>query len=203
MRYDEVETAKNTSTLPSRKKKSEPKKTLKDRERFVQNRKNKVDCQLAHYTTKDGEFNQVKFVSDTEKKTVFLARKGMPGTFLMREIMSQFGLKGMNGSAAMMFSKCFPGSVSWVTEKAEDDEAKWKARAKARRTRGNKRRKKEEDELEVEEETKQPLKRRSFDAGTKISTSINHQNVRIPVSINTQTSMALLLRAAKFQLNQA
>ena len=191
MRYDEVETAKNTSTLPSRKKKSEPKKTLKDRERFVQNRKNKVDCQLAHYTTKDGEFNQVKFVSDTEKKTVFLARKGMPGTFLMREIMSQFGLKGMNGSAAMMFSKCFPGSVKWISIKAKADDANWKARAKIRRGKKRSRR-------DGSSHSSSP----SLCRARRTVNDINISSLQPITTSSMLSSMHLLVEAAQQQLCQ-
>ena len=48
----------------------------------------------------------------------------------MRKVMSYYNHKGTNGSAAMMFEKCFPGQVKWVSIKAKSDEIKWKSRAK-------------------------------------------------------------------------
>ena len=69
------------------------KKTSEDRKRFVENCKNKVDRQFEFYSADDGSFDSKAFIEDVEKKNVHLARHGMPGTFLMRKIMSYYDKK--------------------------------------------------------------------------------------------------------------
>lgn len=128
-------------------------KTKEDRLRFKENCNSKVSAQIAYYTSGDGNFDRVKFVQDAKSKKVHGARNGVPGTFLMRTLMSLFSLKGRNGSAAMMFTKCFPGEVPWIITKAEQDEVQWKERAKTRRGR-NRRIDSKRTSVEVEKSKK-------------------------------------------------
>ena len=170
------------------------KKTSEDRKRFVENCKNKVDRQFKFYSADDGSFDSKAFIEDVEKKNVHLARHGMPGTFLMRKIMSYYDHKGTNGSAAMMFEKCFPGAVKWVTLKAEIDEKKWKSLAKARR--GQKKRKRKRGSLLTTSTTtnRTPACPMHPQRRCRYLTASHPSNVL--------SSMQLLVQAAQQQLSQ-
>jgi len=104
-----------------------------DRRRFKENCHSKVSEQMAYYKMADGSFDSARFCLDAKMRTIYKARNGIPGTFLMRMVMKHFKIKGTNGSAAMMFEKCFPGKVDWITVKAAEDELQWKERARGRR----------------------------------------------------------------------
>jgi hypothetical protein len=167
------------------------KKTREDRKRFVENCKNKVDRQFIYYTTEDGTFDSKLFVEDVEKKQVYEARKGCPGTFLMRKVMAYYGHKGMNGSAAMMFEKCFPGSVKWISIKAKADDANWKARAKIRR--GKKRSRKDGSS-----HSSSP----SLCRARRTVNDINISSLQPITTSSMLSSMHLLVEAAQQQLCQ-
>ena len=116
--------------------------------------------------------------------TKFLSPHRLPGTFLMRKVMSYYNHKGTNGSAAMMFEKCFPGQVKWVSIKAKSDEIKWKSRAKARR--GAKKRKRKDT-------SGAPSSRRCVAASAQRG---NHV-----ILTGVLSSMQLLVQAAQQQLS--
>ena len=103
----------------------------------------------------------------------------------MRKVMSYYNHKGTNGSAAMMFEKCFPGQVKWVSIKAKSDEIKWKSRAKARR--GAKKRKREDT-------SGAPSSRRAC-----VAASAQRGNHAILTGV--LSSMQLLVQAAQQQLS--
>ena len=103
----------------------------------------------------------------------------------MRKIMSYYNHKGTNGSAAMMFEKCFPGKVKWVSIKAKSDEIKWKSRAKARR--GAKKRKRKDT-------SGAPSSRRAC-----VAASAQRGNHAILTGV--LSSMQLLVQAAQQQLS--
>ncbi len=104
----------------------------------------------------------------------------------MRKVMSYYNHKGTNGSAAMMFEKCFPGQVKWVSIKAKSDEIKWKSRAKARR--GAKKRKRKDTSSGV------PSSRRAC-----LAASAQRGNHAILTGV--LSSMQLLVQAAQQNLS--